>query len=889
MTDCLVKRKKTLFVVIMAAVVVAALSLCACSGVLFSKPKSYTITFLSYDFYETRTFTYGMTKDDIDIPPVPEMEGKIGKWEDFELEPRDFIVRPVYMRKPFTLTFVAGSEVVGSVFVDSEATEIEEPEVPSFLGMKGEWEDYNLDDFVGDDYVRALYTSDYATDGLTYYEYGEEYYVSGYEGIVSDVSIPEYYRNKKVAGIMARAFANNTVMAVCRIPSSVTYMEFDVFSGCKKLLEVLNKSSVDVVRQRDFLGIPSLTSVKNDIVAQSDIKNYNGFKYLEINGTLYLVDAEVDSDGALVLPETIEGRNYSLYKYAFSQRTDIKKLVCKGSMVLSEYAFFECSELESVIVLPDNHVAFDNTAFSGCCFIKELTVDTVNLESFWQSTATVTKLGLSGGSLGGRNAITDQYKSLKWLELDGVTVENGGVAYNNKLLSITLSGDTTLYESAVKGCSSIIEVIDKTNKGIITPANKSTACGGFAANAFIDNSSSATTKIVIMDDCYYYLQGKRGLLVSYDGNATSLELPEKVNGYYYDIGNYAFSGAAFETIVLPKGIESVGDYAFSECYNLQKINLPGVKSIGRNAFANNYNLLPTEEDDEFNYIDKWLLRYFGNSPSVRIKDGIVGIMEDAFVYSNKMYSVTLPATLNSIGYNAFDNCGYIYEVYNLSGMTVSAGVATEKNGYVAKNAKIVHASEKDASIIKNQNGFIYVDYKADVVLLSYVGTEMDLVLPDKLGSSSSYSVAEGAFMNNAGIYSVIFSGSVKSIGSGVLANCNQLKCVYVPSGATISDDAFSYVGSFENVQFLFAGDFSGSCDGTIKTNAKMYTYKVHYSQKETFEFTAPFVTFTMLNDFLYSKKKESRDFWYNQYGEYIYESWFPYTDGLIDFYAYDPS
>jgi len=888
MTDCLVKRKKLLFVFITVAVVTAALSLGAC-GTLFTKPKTFTITFIADDFYEMRSFTYGMTKDQIDIPPVPEVEGKIGRWEDFELEPRDMYVRPEYIRKPFTLTFIAGSEIVGSVYVESEAVEVDEPEIPAFLGMKGEWEEYDLDNFKGDGIVRALYTSDYATDGLTYREYENSFVVTGYQGTDVDVAIPEYYRNKQVTGIDACAFMNNAVMAVCRIPSTVNYIEFSIFEGCKKLLEVLNKSSVDIAYNRSYYGIPDLTAVRTDVIAESEIRESNGFKYIEIGGTMYLVDGQASDDGELTLPETINGRKYSLYVYAFADRTDIKSLNCAGSIQLSEYAFSGCSSLEKVTVLLDGNATFDSSVFSGCYNIKELTVDTANLNSFRQAASSIVKLSLKDGRLSGNNSIDGNYGSLKWLELNGVTVENGGVYSNSRLLSVMLTGNTTLYDMPIVGCPNIVEVIDKTNRGLVTPANKSTAFGGFAANAYVDNSSSATTKIVIDNDCYYYVSGSRGVLVAYDGTTNSLELPERINGCYYDIGNYAFTGASFTTIVLPKGVESIGDYAFSGCHNLQNINLPGVRTIGRNAFENVYNLMTTDEDNGLQYIDKWLVRYLGRASSVRIKDGTVGIMDDAFGYGAKVYSVTLPATLNYIGYNAFDNCGYIYEVYNLSGMTVSAGVATEKNGNVAMNAKIVHTSEKETSIIKNQDGFVYLDYKADVILLSYTGTEMDIVLPDKLGNSSSYAVGDGVFSDNTGIYSVIFSSAVKSIGAGVFAECNQLRCVYVPAGIAVSDDAFSYVNSFNNLVFYFEGTFNGYCDGGFRTGARMYTYKLHYTEKETFEFTAPFVTFTMLNDFLYSKTNESRNYFYNEYGSYLYESRFPYSDEITDFYAYAPN
>lgn len=76
-------------------------------------------------------------------------------------------------------------------------------------------------------------------------------------------------------------------------------------------------------------------------------------------------------------------------------------------------------------------------------------------------------------------------------------------------------------------------------------------------------------------------------IISYSGNYTTLDIPEKIGGKtVVEIGDNVFASSYLLTEVnIPNTVRSIGDRAFQGCYALQKIVIPdSVNSIGDYAF-----------------------------------------------------------------------------------------------------------------------------------------------------------------------------------------------------------------------------------------------------------------------------------------------------------------
>ncbi len=117
-------------------------------------PLEYTVTFTA-DGETVGSETYTVENRQIDEPAVPQKDGCLGAWEAYELDCSDITVNAVYTAVTYSVTFVAGEEVVAVVYYTAGTEQIEEPAVPVKDGEEGVWETYVLgaEDIV----VRAVY------------------------------------------------------------------------------------------------------------------------------------------------------------------------------------------------------------------------------------------------------------------------------------------------------------------------------------------------------------------------------------------------------------------------------------------------------------------------------------------------------------------------------------------------------------------------------------------------------------------------------------------------------------------------------------------------------------------------------------------------------------
>ncbi len=118
----------------------------------------YTATFAGHEQTQTVEFTIDdVLKGYIAEPEVPYKYGHEGKWQNYVLDCADITINAEYTLKEYTATFVADGEVVGTTTFTVEDTELTEPPVPEKNGYIGEWEDYEITD--SDIVINAVYTA----------------------------------------------------------------------------------------------------------------------------------------------------------------------------------------------------------------------------------------------------------------------------------------------------------------------------------------------------------------------------------------------------------------------------------------------------------------------------------------------------------------------------------------------------------------------------------------------------------------------------------------------------------------------------------------------------------------------------------------------------------
>lgn len=219
-------------------------------------------------------------------------------------------------------------------------------------------------------------------------------------------------------------------------------------------------------------------------------------------------------------------------------------------------------------------------------------------------------------------------------------------------------------------------------------------------------------------------------------------------------------------------------YYFNNCKNLKSINIPNsVTSIREESFENTpwYAAQP----DGIVYVGKVAYRYKGalmEGESVSIKEGTLGIADYAFKDCDGMTDVTIPASINTIGYEAF--CGCSLSGIYISDMAAWCNIDVQTDcGFGWDNTNPMYVC-----------GHLYLN-----------GEEIqgDIVLPATITG-----IATGAFYGIEGLTGVTLPPTVKRIGHWAFMNCSNLSQINLPSSLErIEHDAFKHCHSLTGITF----------------------------------------------------------------------------------------
>ena len=151
------------------------------------------------------------------------------------------------------------------------------------------------------------------------------------------------------------------------------------------------------------------------------------------------------------------------------------------------------------------------------------------------------------------------------------------------------------------------------------------------------------------------------------------------------------------------------------------------------------------------------------------------------------------------------------------------------------------------------------------VLSEYTGTESNVSIPSKVGSSNVTAIGTGAFMGNTDITSVSIPSTVTRIGMEAFSDCTNLRSVSLPSSLesigvaafygcssltsvsvpdgtkTISDEAFSYCENLSSVTIpdsvasISEDAFYGSDNVTIRCSEDSAAYEYAVANSIDFE------------------------------------------------------
>ncbi len=211
--------------------------------------------------------------------------------------------------------------------------------------------------------------------------------------------------------------------------------------------------------------------------------------------------------------------------------------------------------------------------------------------------------------------------------------------------------------------------------------------------------------------------------------------------------------------------------------------------------------------DYDNYTDRPWNASAGSVTSLSIEEGVTRIGENAFAYFKGIESVTIPASVQSLGYRAFVGCTALKTVTFAQGSEL-----TTIDYYAFQNCKALTEITLPAGVGSFWTDWVFYDCSAltdihvaegnttykdiDGVLYTADGTSLMFYPEGKTATSFTTpagvtTIGQEAFSDNGNIKSVTLSKGVTTISDRAFLFCGALAEVTIPASVTsIGTDAF---------------------------------------------------------------------------------------------------
>lgn len=645
----------------------------------------------------------------------------------------------------------------------------------------------------GVNWEKAFTVSDDGSTITGLSKYGSKYY---------DLVIPESINGKNITAIgdsafegetnIARVVVGNNVETIgnnafkesygllsVTLSQSVTTIGDSAFSSCLKLTEVINKSSLEIVKgSRDYGGVASMAS-SVETKGDSRIKFIEDYAFFE-----YVLHGYYGTATELVLPESYKDEEYTISAYAFYKNKKITSVNTGGAKNIYYMAFSDCQNLENVVVGECLRAVWP-AAFSNC--------EKLEFNSF--------------GDAKYLGSLNNPYHVL--IETDSKNITNFTINQNCKVIAnqafkncekvcelILPDSVEVIGEDSFTGCRNLMRVVFGKNLKeinqvafvgckIIEIVNKSDylefqidkkknyheyQSGGIEKIDCVALNVKTTdeSEFIEKGDFIFYTAKDVNYLVAYKGNSSEITLPESFNGQSYEIYARAFwYNQTISSVTMGENVTDIGVRAFSNCYKLAKVELgENTKRIWGGAFLRCYSLTSLETNENLKSIGKEAFsRCYGltSFKNKSVKPADIG--DSAFQYCHKLVEVIC----NNVTKGS-DSAGYV--------------------AYYALNIKNPNADYN--SDIVNQDGFLFYTYDNQNYLLGYVGDETEIVLPEKY-NGQDYKIYKYAFNKDvtSDLTSVVISDGVTEIGERVFYQSpSLLKIVLSSSVKSIGNYAF---------------------------------------------------------------------------------------------------
>lgn len=436
---------------------------------------------------------------------------------------------------------------------------------------------------------------------------------------------------KSVVSIMDRAFAQCRNLTEIEFPETLEYIGKSSFEHCG-LNKIVLPQSLKELGDRSFEWCSSLT----DVVFPANLKSISDYCFENCNLK------------QLILPESLE----SIGESAFSFNSSLTEIALPKSLkTIGSNSFSNCGSWGSVVFKGQNiesiggyalnlsrYESGENLKYLGyCAFGGKLNALKLNC---------TTPPELKYPLMGFRE--DEAYNILVIVPANSIDAYKNNDSWNGfhivaaaPVSTVVMTGDKSLAEEIVTSTQQMPgNVTSLAIVGHLADSDWDIIKSNLVSCYDLDLSRVTNTEIpagVFADNKHLLSlklpEGTKSIGDKAFRRCTNLTI-DKLPASLETIGNYAFAECDYlDPGVLPDGLKSIGDYAFSSCRRLQLTSLPAIETLGKGAFSQCYRFMDLDMS----------------------ASKLTTISAEAFYGCSRLRNVTLPETITTIQYCAFNS------------------------------------------------------------------------------------------------------------------------------------------------------------------------------------------------------------------------------------------
>ena len=400
-------------------------------------------------------------------------------------------------------------------------------------------------EYVGKDAFKETVWFDNLPNGLVYIDKAA-YAFKGLMSTPTAISITEGTKS-----ITEGLFANQTYLTKVTVPSTLTYMGYEVFEGCRSLGEV--EWNAEDCKFGQTYGAPfSATALYTITFGEKVRKIPDGL----CSGCRYITEVK--------MPASV----VEVGESAFSDCSGLEAVGFSENMTSIEArAFLDCAKL-SELILPNSLREIGENAFSGCTGLETLSipesVDSIGRSAFYNTGLEILVFNARNCMLVYESYSTAFPSSVRELEF-GDAVECIPKYMCSKMTNLVKLKVGRNVREMPSNCFSNCKNLETVEWNAVSMEDAGTP---FA---------SSVTQITFGKDVERIPEN----LCSKLKNLTSVVLPESLK----EIGGSAFSYTGLKSVHIPDRVKSIESYVFEGCEALKEAVMgKEINYIGYSAF-----------------------------------------------------------------------------------------------------------------------------------------------------------------------------------------------------------------------------------------------------------------------------------------------------------------